>query len=90
MTETKGHTLQIQGYVYPFCNFSPGFPAGLKMLLEDDTIKKVGVGIEGDMWRLLSDFDIKLKNFLELTDLANEKVSLKWTFIDLALCSCRK
>uniref|UniRef100_A0A3B3QYL5 DNA 3'-5' helicase n=1 Tax=Paramormyrops kingsleyae TaxID=1676925 RepID=A0A3B3QYL5_9TELE len=58
-----------------------GFPAGLKMLLEDDTIKKVGVGIEGDMWRLLSDFDIKLKNFLELTDLANEKLRCaeKWS-----------
>ncbi|XP_048877228.1 Werner syndrome ATP-dependent helicase homolog isoform X2 [Brienomyrus brachyistius] len=58
-----------------------GFPAGLKMLLEDDTIKKVGLGIEGDMWRLLSDFDIKLKNFLELTDLANEKLRCaeKWS-----------
>lgn len=45
------------------------------MLLEDETLKKVGVGIEGDMWRLLSDFDVKLRNFVELSELANEKVS---------------
>lgn len=56
-----------------------GFPPGLKMLLEDETLKKVGVGIEGDMWRLLSDFDIKLRNFVELSDLANEKVS-SWKY----------
>ncbi|KAG7476943.1 hypothetical protein MATL_G00088070 [Megalops atlanticus] len=57
------------------------FPPGLKMLLEDEAIKKVGVGIEGDMWKLLSDFDIKMKNFVELTDLANEKLKCveKWS-----------
>ncbi|XP_036385650.1 Werner syndrome ATP-dependent helicase homolog isoform X2 [Megalops cyprinoides] len=57
------------------------FPPGLKMLLEDEAIKKVGVGIEGDMWKLLSDFDIKMKNFVELTDLANEKLRCveKWS-----------
>lgn len=44
------------------------------MLLENEAIKKVGVGIEGDQWKLLRDFDIKLKSFVELTDVANEKV----------------
>uniref|UniRef100_A0A4W5NA18 DNA 3'-5' helicase n=1 Tax=Hucho hucho TaxID=62062 RepID=A0A4W5NA18_9TELE len=50
------------------------FPTGLKIFLEDETIRKVGVGIEGDMWKLLSDFDVKLKNFVELGDLANERL----------------
>ena len=51
------------------------------MLLQDEAIKKVGVGIQGDMWKLLSDFDIKLKNFVELSDLANETVSLVLKFV---------
>ncbi|KAM9330557.1 bifunctional 3'-5' exonuclease/ATP-dependent helicase WRN [Gastrophryne carolinensis] len=54
-----------------------GFPKGLKRLLEDESIKKVGVGIEGDQWKLLSDTDVKLKGFKELTDLANEKLKCK-------------
>ncbi|XP_063066515.1 bifunctional 3'-5' exonuclease/ATP-dependent helicase WRN isoform X2 [Engraulis encrasicolus] len=58
-----------------------GFPSGLKMLLEDETIKKVGVGIDGDKWKLMADFDIKLKNCVELSDLANEKLRCveKWS-----------
>ncbi|XP_068089721.1 bifunctional 3'-5' exonuclease/ATP-dependent helicase WRN [Hyperolius riggenbachi] len=40
-------------------------------------VKKVGVGIEGDQWKLLSDTDVKLKGFIELTDLANEKLKCK-------------
>ncbi|XP_060027528.1 bifunctional 3'-5' exonuclease/ATP-dependent helicase WRN [Erinaceus europaeus] len=50
------------------------FPQGLKMLLENEAIKKTGVGIEGDQWKLLRDFDVKLKSFVELTDVANEKL----------------
>ncbi|XP_010346985.3 bifunctional 3'-5' exonuclease/ATP-dependent helicase WRN isoform X3 [Saimiri boliviensis] len=50
------------------------FPQGLKMLLENKAIKKAGVGIEGDQWKLLRDFDVKLKNFVELTDVANKKL----------------
>ncbi|KAM9381721.1 bifunctional 3'-5' exonuclease/ATP-dependent helicase WRN isoform 2-T2 [Phaethornis superciliosus] len=57
-----------------------GFPKGLKRLLEDETIKKVGVGIEGDQWKLLSDFEIKLKSFVELADIANEKLKCKETW----------
>ncbi|XP_027623566.1 Werner syndrome ATP-dependent helicase [Tupaia chinensis] len=52
----------------------PVFPQGLKMLLENEAIKKVGVGIEGDQWKLLRDFDIKLKSFVELTGVANKKL----------------
>ncbi|XP_065490816.1 bifunctional 3'-5' exonuclease/ATP-dependent helicase WRN isoform X2 [Caloenas nicobarica] len=54
-----------------------GFPKGLKRLLEDETIKKVGVGIEGDQWKLMSDFEIQLKSFVELADVANEKLKCK-------------
>ncbi|XP_005398445.1 PREDICTED: Werner syndrome ATP-dependent helicase isoform X2 [Chinchilla lanigera] len=50
------------------------FPRGLKMLLENERIKKAGVGIEGDQWKLLRDFDIKLKSFVELTNVANQKL----------------
>uniref|UniRef100_A0A8C3WKL9 Bifunctional 3'-5' exonuclease/ATP-dependent helicase WRN n=1 Tax=Catagonus wagneri TaxID=51154 RepID=A0A8C3WKL9_9CETA len=56
------------------------FPQGLKMLLENEAIKKAGVGIEGDQWKLLRDFDIKLKNFVELTDVANEKLKCTETW----------
>ncbi|KAM4708899.1 bifunctional 3'-5' exonuclease/ATP-dependent helicase WRN [Discoglossus pictus] len=53
------------------------FPKGLKRLLEDESIRKVGVGIEGDQWKLMSDCDVKLKGFIELTDLANKKLKCK-------------
>lgn len=47
----------------------------MKMFLEDESIRKVGVGIEGDKWKLLSDFDVNLKGYLELGKLANNTVS---------------
>uniref|UniRef100_A0A8C2QZS4 DNA 3'-5' helicase n=1 Tax=Capra hircus TaxID=9925 RepID=A0A8C2QZS4_CAPHI len=50
------------------------FYMGLKMLLENEAIKKAGVGIEQDQWKLLRDFDVKLKSIVELTDVANEKL----------------
>ncbi|CAO2611845.1 Bifunctional 3'-5' exonuclease/ATP-dependent helicase WRN [Lemmus lemmus] len=56
------------------------FPQGLKMLLENKSIKKAGVGIEGDQWKLLRDFDIKLESFVELTDIANEKLKCAETW----------
>ncbi|XP_058381149.1 bifunctional 3'-5' exonuclease/ATP-dependent helicase WRN isoform X2 [Diceros bicornis minor] len=60
-------------YLFHISSMS-GFPQGLKMLLENEAIKKAGVGIEGDQRKLLRDFDIKLKSFLELRDVANEKL----------------
>uniref|UniRef100_W5MXX5 DNA 3'-5' helicase n=1 Tax=Lepisosteus oculatus TaxID=7918 RepID=W5MXX5_LEPOC len=62
-----------------------GFPAGLKRLLQDETIRKVGVGIDGDMWKLMSDFDIKMKSTVELGDLANKKLRCleKWSLDSL-------
>uniref|UniRef100_A0A671S7I8 DNA 3'-5' helicase n=1 Tax=Sinocyclocheilus anshuiensis TaxID=1608454 RepID=A0A671S7I8_9TELE len=67
-------------YLFHISSMS-GFPPGLKGFLEDENIKKVGVGIEGDKWKLLSDYDIKLKNIVELSDLANKTLRCgeKWS-----------
>lgn len=65
--------------IYYYININKNiivFPQGLKMLLENEAIKKAGVGIEQDQWKLLRDFDIKLKSIVELTDVANEKVDI--------------
>ncbi|NWH44098.1 WRN helicase, partial [Fregata magnificens] len=69
-------TTEEKCYLFHISSMS-GFPKGLKRLLEDGTIKKVGVGIEGDQWKLMSDFEIKLKSFVELADIANEKLKCK-------------
>ncbi|XP_078661495.1 bifunctional 3'-5' exonuclease/ATP-dependent helicase WRN-like [Branchiostoma floridae x Branchiostoma belcheri] len=50
-----------------------GFPGGLKKLLETESIKKVGVGIQGDVWKLLRDFDIQMTGGVDLSNLANQK-----------------
>lgn len=65
--------------IYYYININKNiivFPQGLKMLLENEAIKKAGVGIEQDQWKLLRDFDIKLKSIVELTDVANKKVDI--------------
>lgn len=51
-----------------------GFPGGLRRLLENNHIKKAGVGIEGDKWKLMRDFEIRLGDLVDLAVLANEKV----------------
>ncbi|KAH0628498.1 hypothetical protein JD844_009771 [Phrynosoma platyrhinos] len=61
------------------------FPGGLKKLLEDNRIKKAGVGIEGDKWKLMRDFDIKLGDLIDLADLANEKCVEKNMFFGFLL-----
>ncbi|KAM6473025.1 bifunctional 3'-5' exonuclease/ATP-dependent helicase WRN isoform 2-T3 [Liasis olivaceus] len=63
-------------YLFHISSMS-SFPVGLKRLLEDNTIKKAGVGIEGDKWKLMRDFEIKLENLVDLADLANEKLKCK-------------
>ncbi|XP_016377558.1 Werner syndrome ATP-dependent helicase homolog [Sinocyclocheilus rhinocerous] len=87
---TKGKTKKVavvqlcaseeKCYLFHISSMS-GFPPGLKGFLEDENIKKVGVGIEGDKWKLLSDYDIKLKNIVELSDLANKTLRCgeKWS-----------
>ncbi|NXA09667.1 WRN helicase, partial [Sapayoa aenigma] len=86
---TKGRTAKIaviqicvtehKCYLFHISSMA-GFPKGLQRLLEDETIKKVGVGIEGDQWKLMSDFEIRLKSFVELADVANEKLKCRETW----------
>ncbi|XP_056591921.1 bifunctional 3'-5' exonuclease/ATP-dependent helicase WRN isoform X2 [Triplophysa dalaica] len=67
-------------YLFHISSMS-GFPPGLKAFLEDESIVKVGVGIQGDKWKLLSDYEIKVKSVLELSDLANNtlRCTEKWS-----------
>ncbi|XP_067850514.1 bifunctional 3'-5' exonuclease/ATP-dependent helicase WRN isoform X2 [Heptranchias perlo] len=78
-------------YLFHISSMS-GFPSGLKRLLEDEAIKKVGVGINGDQWILMRDYDIKLKSFVELTDVANQKLKCaeKWSLNGLVKHICGK
>nr|XP_034996944.1 Werner syndrome ATP-dependent helicase isoform X1 [Zootoca vivipara]XP_034996945.1 Werner syndrome ATP-dependent helicase isoform X1 [Zootoca vivipara] len=71
-------------YLFHISSMS-NFPLALKKLLESNTIKKVGVGIEGDKWKLLRDFEIKLESLVDLADLANEKLKCKeiWSLNNL-------
>ncbi|XP_016432016.1 Werner syndrome ATP-dependent helicase homolog [Sinocyclocheilus rhinocerous] len=87
---TKGKTKKVavvqlcaseeKCYLFHISSMS-GFPPGLKVFLEDENIMKVGVGIEGDKWKLLSDYDIKLNNIVELSNLANKTLRCceKWS-----------
>uniref|UniRef100_UPI00398EF587 bifunctional 3'-5' exonuclease/ATP-dependent helicase WRN isoform X2 n=1 Tax=Pristiophorus japonicus TaxID=55135 RepID=UPI00398EF587 len=78
-------------YLFHISSMS-GFPSGLKRLLEDEAIKKVGVGIQGDHWKLMRDYDIKLKSFVELSDVANQKLKCveKWSLNGLVKHLCGK
>ncbi|XP_038648599.1 Werner syndrome ATP-dependent helicase homolog isoform X2 [Scyliorhinus canicula] len=69
-----------------------GFPSGLKRLLEDETVKKVGVGVDGDHWKLMRDYDVKLRGFVELTDVANQKLKCaeQWSLNGLVKHLCGK
>ncbi|XP_067901322.1 bifunctional 3'-5' exonuclease/ATP-dependent helicase WRN isoform X4 [Heterodontus francisci] len=78
-------------YLFHISSMS-GFPSGLKRLLEDEAVKKVGVGVDGDHWKLMRDYDIKLKGFVELTDVANQKLNCaeKWSLNGLVKHLCGK
>jgi len=53
----------------------PKFPSELQILLENEAIFKVGVGIDGDINRLVSEGSIKSpKSCIDLSKLANEKL----------------
>ncbi|GAB1293082.1 Werner syndrome ATP-dependent helicase homolog [Apodemus speciosus] len=70
----------VYSYEASDCSFLSKDISGLKMLLENRSIKKAGVGIEGDQWKLLRDFGVKLESFVELTDVANEKLKCAETW----------
>ncbi|XP_070791509.1 bifunctional 3'-5' exonuclease/ATP-dependent helicase WRN [Pituophis catenifer annectens] len=69
-------TSETKCYLFHISSMT-SFPVGLKRLLENNTIRKAGVGIEGDKWKLMRDFEIKLENLVDLGDLANEKLKCK-------------
>ncbi|XP_062902863.1 bifunctional 3'-5' exonuclease/ATP-dependent helicase WRN isoform X2 [Mobula hypostoma] len=78
-------------YLFHISSMS-GFPSGLKRLLEDEAIKKVGVGIHGDYWKLMKDYDITMKGLVELSELANKKLTCAetWSLNGLVKHLCGK
>ncbi|XP_013418921.1 Werner syndrome ATP-dependent helicase isoform X2 [Lingula anatina] len=60
-------------------------PKGLKELLSHSKIKKVGVGIDSDLWKLERDFDIRVKEIIDgstidLSVMANRVVNSSQTW----------
>lgn len=69
----------------------PKFPVMLRKLLESHHVKKVGLNIENDFWKLDSDFDIKSKDIIqnsiiELKTFGNKKLrsAENWSLEGLA------
>lgn len=55
------------------------FPVMLKKLIENQSIKKVGLNVEYDLWKLEADYGVRVKNVvqngvIELKTLANQKL----------------
>ena len=73
------------------------FPVMLKKLIEKQTIKKVGLNIEYDLWKLEADYDLRVKNIVqsgivELKTLANKKLKSAetWSLAGLTMNVLRK
>jgi Werner syndrome ATP-dependent helicase len=69
----------------------PKFPIMLRKLLENHSVKKVGLNVEYDFWKLDVDFDIKAKeiiqkSLIELKTLGNKKLrsAENWSLEGLA------
>ncbi|KFK36274.1 hypothetical protein AALP_AA4G101200 [Arabis alpina] len=58
--------------------FHSGIPQGLKDLIEDSTLVKVGVGIDGDSVKLFNDYGVSIKGIEDLSVLANKKLGGVW------------
>lgn len=64
-------------------------PHDLKCLLEESELKKIGLNIEGDLWKLHRDFDnisaAVMKNFIDLSTFAQTRLntSEKWSLARL-------
>ncbi|XP_065052837.1 bifunctional 3'-5' exonuclease/ATP-dependent helicase WRN-like isoform X1 [Rhopilema esculentum] len=58
-----------------------GFPVALKCLLEDKNIIKTGVGIDGDMSKLRTDYKVNPVGVVDLSQMLNEikKINEKWS-----------
>ncbi|XP_067674776.1 bifunctional 3'-5' exonuclease/ATP-dependent helicase WRN-like [Haliotis asinina] len=66
-------------------------PKMLKKFIEDDRVKKIGVNIENDMWKLAKDFDFEARkvirnSMIDLGKLANTKLKSKETWSLEGLC----
>ncbi|XP_046332125.2 Werner syndrome ATP-dependent helicase homolog [Haliotis rufescens] len=66
-------------------------PKMLKRLIEDDRVKKIGVNIENDMWKLAKDFDFEARkvirnSMIDLGKLANTKLKSKENWSLDGLC----
>lgn len=69
----------------------PKFPVMLKKLIETDSVKKIGLNVDYDIWKLGMDFDISAKQVVqhstvELKALANKKLksSENWSLEGLS------
>ncbi|ESQ56299.1 hypothetical protein EUTSA_v10025908mg [Eutrema salsugineum] len=63
-----------------------GIPQSLQQLIEDSTLVKVGIGIDGDSVKLFHDHGVSIKDVEDLSDLANKKIggdSKKWGLASL-------
>ncbi|CAH2079293.1 unnamed protein product [Thlaspi arvense] len=63
-----------------------GIPHSLQHLIEDPTLVKVGIGIDGDSVKLFHDHGVSIKDVEDLSDLANKKIggdSKKWGLASL-------
>uniref|UniRef100_A0A1J3DDD6 3'-5' exonuclease n=1 Tax=Noccaea caerulescens TaxID=107243 RepID=A0A1J3DDD6_NOCCA len=63
-----------------------GIPQSLQHLIEDSTLVKVGIGIDGDSVKLFHDHGVSIKDVEDLSDLANRKIggdSKKWGLASL-------
>ncbi|XP_030467446.2 3'-5' exonuclease-like isoform X1 [Syzygium oleosum] len=64
-----------------------GVPPSLKLILEDTTVLKVGVGIAGDVRKVLKDYSVSVNAFQDLSELANQKLALpryRWSLASLS------
>ncbi|XP_046574712.1 Werner syndrome ATP-dependent helicase homolog [Haliotis rubra] len=66
-------------------------PKMLRKIIEDDRVKKIGVNIENDMWKLAKDFDFEARkvirnSMIDLGKLANTKLKSKENWSLEGLC----
>ncbi|CAN7015640.1 unnamed protein product [Brassica oleracea var. botrytis] len=63
-----------------------GIPQSLQHLIEDSSLVKVGIGIDGDSVKLFHDHGVSIKDVEDLSDLANKKIGgglKKWGLASL-------
>jgi len=63
----------------------PHIPQGLRELLADEAVQKAGVGITGDGWKLLRDFEAEVKGIIDLNEMATQRIPTqgKWSLARL-------